>query len=209
LFITIAYSQSASSLRISEINRKNRISLHFTSLHFTSQPTKPTNQHPSNMQNTLHTLTHTLTLAAASGTKTTPGPLFGNQWLALAAILAGVLVFTLLVGFIGRLLAATHPDSTAVFRLNLAPAKKTAVPPDTSGEAISPQIAVVIAAAVHTEFGNRARPSDVHLANSRTAGASRDAEQPALQWALEGRRKIFASHKPAHHGWRSGLTTKN
>lgn len=39
--------------------------------------------------------------------------LFGNQWLALAVILAGVTVLTALVGLLGRWLAATHPDEAA------------------------------------------------------------------------------------------------
>jgi hypothetical protein len=40
-----------------------------------------------------------------------PEPLFGNQWLALAVILAGVALFTLFVGVVGRYLASTHPDN--------------------------------------------------------------------------------------------------
>jgi hypothetical protein len=37
--------------------------------------------------------------------------LFGNKWLALAVILAGVALLTVLVAALGRYLAATHPDS--------------------------------------------------------------------------------------------------
>jgi hypothetical protein len=37
--------------------------------------------------------------------------LFGNKWLALAVILAGVALLTALVAALGRYLAATHPDS--------------------------------------------------------------------------------------------------
>jgi hypothetical protein len=49
--------------------------------------------------------------AAAPVPESAPEPLFGNQWLALAVILAGVALFTLFVGVVGRYLASTHPDN--------------------------------------------------------------------------------------------------
>ncbi|MDR2845465.1 MAG: hypothetical protein LBV28_05180 [Puniceicoccales bacterium] len=51
------------------------------------------------------------TAAGAVETQPEGTILFGNKWLALAVILAGVALLTALVAALGRYLAATHPDS--------------------------------------------------------------------------------------------------
>jgi hypothetical protein len=108
-------------------------------------------------------------------------PLFGNQWLALLAVLAGVALFLFAIAGIGRWLAATHPDEPPQ-------------PPQPVAEVLQPPPAIfaVIAAAVATTLGARARiVSAIALApdNELTVASSQ------LQWSLEGRRQIYSSHQ--------------
>lgn len=109
-------------------------------------------------------------------------PLFGNQWLALLAVLAGVAVFMAVIAAIGRWLAATHPQPV--------------LPPGASPEDVdvdlspSPQIVAVIAAAVSSQIGARAR-----IASIRPAHAGPSVEMLMQQWSLEGRRQIYSSHQ--------------
>lgn len=113
-------------------------------------------------------------------------PLFGSQWLALLAILAGVAVLMVAVAAVGRWLAATHPD---------APPKPVAAHPAASAPAApvapggpTPETLAIIAACVATTFGGRARITSI-----RTAGPS--VEALMQQWSLEGRRQIYSSHQ--------------
>jgi hypothetical protein len=124
-------------------------------------------------------LSITLPLAAATGK---PEVLFGNQWLALGAILAGITVFILLVAAVGRWLAATHPDAPAP-----TPAPVAAAP--SADEGISPQVFAAIAGAVYATLGKSAR---VVAANVAVEAELEDARH---LWAAEGRRQIYSSHR--------------
>ena len=126
-------------------------------------------------------LSITLPLAAATGK---PEVLFGNQWLALGAILGGITVFILLVAAVGRWLAATHPDAPVP---TPAPAPVAAAP--TEQEGISPQIFAAIAGAVYATLGKSAR---VVAANVAVEAELEDARH---LWAAEGRRQIYSSHR--------------
>lgn len=105
-------------------------------------------------------------------------PLFGNQWLALLAILAGVGVFMVIVAAVGRWLAATHPDAPVKQRAAVA-----AVQEGPSHETLA-----IITACVAVSFGNRARITSV-----QAGGPS--VETLMQQWSLEGRRQIYSSHQ--------------
>ena len=106
-------------------------------------------------------------------------PLFGNQWLALAAVLVGVAVFMAAVAGVGRWLAATHPD---------APPRPVAPPVDLGP---SPEVLAVIAAAVAVTAGPGARIAAVHPV--KPTGPS--VEMLMQQWSVEGRRQIYSSHQ--------------
>lgn len=125
-------------------------------------------------------LSITLPLAAATGK---PEVLFGNQWLALGAILGGITVFILLVAAVGRWLAATHPDAPAP-----TPAPVAAAPAPAE-EGISPQVFAAIAGAVYATLGKSAR---VVAANVAVEAELEDARH---LWAAEGRRQIYSSHR--------------
>lgn len=111
-------------------------------------------------------------------------PLFGNQWLALIAILACTAALMAVVAVAGRWLAATHPDEP-VKRVPSAttPAATEAVPSITSPETLA-----IIAACVVATFGRNARITQI-----RTGGPS--VEMLMQQWSLEGRRQIYSSHQ--------------
>ncbi len=111
-------------------------------------------------------------------------PLFGNQWLALLAILAGVAVFMCLVAGLGRWLAATHPEAPTPNRASVPPAVPMAKP----GE-LTPQVFAALAAAVATTCGTNARIAAVQTAKFPSV------ETLMLQWSVEGRRQIYSSHK--------------
>ena len=125
-------------------------------------------------------LSITLPLAAATGKREV---LFGNQWLALGAILGGITVFILLVAAVGRWLAATHPDTPAP-----TPAPVAAAPAPAE-EGISPQVFAAIAGAVYATLGKSAR---VVAANVAVEAELEDARH---LWAAEGRRQIYSSHR--------------
>ncbi len=109
-------------------------------------------------------------------------PLFGNQWLALLAVLACVAALIAAVALVGRWLAATHPDQPAK-PLSALPSAAVPAPSGTSPETLA-----LIAACVTVTFGHRAR-----IASIRTAGPS--VEVLMQQWSLEGRRQIYSSHQ--------------
>jgi hypothetical protein len=99
-------------------------------------------------------------------------PLFGNQWLALLVILAGIAVFMVAIAAFGRWLAAGHPDEP--------------VPPAPVAPSI--EVFAAIAAAVAVTYGSRARITSVQ--------PSTVVVDPGhLQWGAEGRRQIYSSHK--------------
>lgn len=109
-------------------------------------------------------------------------PLFGSQWLALLAVLAGVAVFMVLIALVGRWLAATHPEPEP----KLASASAEAMEPaeaEPSNETLA-----IIAAAVAAHLGRQAR-----IASIRPGGPS--VEMLMQQWSLEGRRQIYSSHQ--------------
>lgn len=108
-------------------------------------------------------------------------PLFGNQWLALLAILGGVAVFMALIAVAGRLLAKSHPDE----------AKRAAVPSAEPIDGLSSEMLAVIAAAVAVTAGPRARIAAVLPVKS--PGPS--IETLMQQWSVEGRRQIYSSHQ--------------
>jgi hypothetical protein len=118
-------------------------------------------------------------LAAVS--KTSIEPLFGNQWLALLAILAGVAVFMVAVAAVGRWLASTHPDEPAK---PVAPVVEIAKSDEPSVE-----IFAAIAAAIAVTLGNKARIASINPVAEPVTESSR------LQWSMEGRRQIYSSHK--------------
>jgi hypothetical protein len=109
-------------------------------------------------------------------------PLFGNQWLALLAILAGIAVFLVVVAAVGRWLAATHPEP--------AP-RAVSTPPAPVVQEPTPEVLAVIAAAVATTLGASARVTSVEIVPPHAP----NVESLMVQWSLEGRRQIYTSHK--------------
>lgn len=107
-------------------------------------------------------------------------PLFGSQWLALLAILAGIAVLLLAVAAVGRWLAATHSSAPT------APATATPV------VAPSAEVFAAIAAAVAVTFGSKARIASVQPDDSTEISIIDPSRQ---QWSIEGRRQIYSSHK--------------
>jgi len=116
-----------------------------------------------------------------------PEPLFGNQWLALVVILAGVTVFLFAVAAVGRWLAATHPDEPAKPATPVEAVNTTA--PAASAET-PVEVFAAIAAAVAVTLGAKAR-----IAAITTPSTEPMTESSRLQWSMEGRRQIYSSHK--------------
>lgn len=108
-------------------------------------------------------------------------PLFGNQWLALLAMLGLIAVFIFAVAGVGRWLAATHPDDP--------PREKNAVVTSDPGVP-PPEVIAIIAAAVATSLGEKARVVAIKLTESAPS-----VEMLMQQWSMEGRRQIYSSHK--------------
>lgn len=128
-------------------------------------------------------MTTPFALVLAEASKNSVEPLFGNQWLALLAILAGVVVFMLAVAAVGRWLASTHPDE---------PAKPVATVVETAkSDEPSIEIFAAIAAAIAVTLGNKARIASINP----IVGAEPATESSRLQWSMEGRRQIYSSHK--------------
>lgn len=119
-----------------------------------------------------------------------PEPLFGNQWLALLAILISIVALLVAIAAMGRRLAATHPDEPAPIP---APAPAVAAVPQPKTEISqgpTAELFAVIAAAVAVTLGPKARISAINpLSNEPSSGSDR------LQWSMEGRRQIYSSHK--------------
>jgi hypothetical protein len=114
-------------------------------------------------------------------------PLFGNQWLALLAILALVTVFIIGVAAVGRWLASTHPEEPAP-----APVASASEPSSPIDAVPSIEIFAAIAAAVAVTLGSKARIAAI---NPLTASNEPQTDATRLQWSMEGRRQIYASHK--------------
>ncbi len=109
-------------------------------------------------------------------------PLFGNQWLALLVVLAGVALFMVAIAAVGRWLAATHPD---------IPRRVATATPAVAPEAGPPnEVVAVIAAAIAAHLGARARITAI-----RPAPGGPSVEMLMQQWSLEGRRQIYSSHQ--------------
>jgi hypothetical protein len=110
-------------------------------------------------------------------------PSFGES---VAFQLNGLVVVFLALGSIWGLLELTglifrRKDALAVTPLPAIPAKPDSIP--ASSEDVSPEIFAVIAVAVATVISQPHRISQVV------------AETPPRDWAREGRREIFGSHK--------------
>ena len=126
-------------------------------------------------------------------------PLFGNQWLALLAVLGCIGVLLASVALLGRWLAATHPEpepvrpTTATVVSLSAPAVAIAATPLLDGDVPAEFIPVIVAAIAST-FGERARVTSIR---PFVAGAVSVPSLEALmqQWSHEGRRQIYSSHK--------------
>jgi Na+-transporting methylmalonyl-CoA/oxaloacetate decarboxylase gamma subunit len=88
---------------------------------------------------------------------------------------------TELTGFFFKRAAAREPQGAP--QPAPAPAAASPEPAATAPEAISPEIFAVIAAAIHVTLGGRFRIQTIT-----------PVEHPR-DWAQEGRRQIFASHK--------------
>ncbi|PTX99054.1 hypothetical protein [Opitutus sp. ER46] len=116
-------------------------------------------------------------------------PLFGNQWLALFAILGGVAGFMALIIVVGRWLAATHPDAPS--RSSSASAPSAPATTAAAAQTISPEILAVIASAVAVTVGPRARVAAVVPVKSQAPSV----EMLMQQWSIEGRRQIYSSHQ--------------
>lgn len=119
-------------------------------------------------------------------------PLFGNQWLALLAVLAGTAVLMFAIVVMGKFLAMTHPSTGAarapVFAASAeAPSSVAPVPSDT----IAPEVQAVIAASVYASFGGNARIAAAYVMPEKPV----NIEVLMAQWAIEGRRQIYSSHR--------------
>lgn len=120
------------------------------------------------------------------------GPLFGNTWLALLAILVGIAVFIALVAGVGRWLAATHPAASPAQPGIPAPAAAPVAANTTVQTPLpTPEILAIIAAAVRVTFGARARIAEVVPVKP----AAPSIETLMQQWSMEGRRQIYSSHQ--------------
>jgi hypothetical protein len=112
-------------------------------------------------------------------------PLFGNQWLALLAILACISVFMIAVALVGRWLAATHPTAPVAVK-NLVPVQEEA---PLAVQMPSAELMVVISAAVSATLGRKVQIVGVSTLHPPSV------ESLMVQWSFEGRRQIYSSHK--------------
>jgi len=109
----------------------------------------------------------------------------GFPWMNLVWVLVGITALLFAIAALGRYLAATHPDPEPKPRAaSVAPAVATPL-------GITPEIAAVITAAVHTTLGASARVTSVMLTGPKPVSV----ENLMLTWSLEGRRQIYSSHK--------------
>ncbi len=116
-----------------------------------------------------------------------PTPMFGNAWLALGVCLLAVAALMAGVAFIGRWLAATHPDAV------VAPAGSAPIPGPATRAVPSPgsDLAAVIAASVSVALGQRAKI----VAIKPVVPVTPSVEMLMQQWSIEGRRQIYSSHQ--------------
>jgi hypothetical protein len=123
-------------------------------------------------------MTNLLAEAGASG---------GIDLGAGAVILAGTAALLFAIRFLGRWAAKTHPEPEPVAR-GAAPG---ATPPGEprAAEGLTPEIVAVIAAAVNTAVGAKARIVAI------SAERPPNVESLMLQWSWEGRRQIYSSHR--------------
>lgn len=119
------------------------------------------------------------------------GPLFGNAWLALLAILAGIGCFMAVVAAVGRWLAATHPSTVTAHSTLKLPSEELAMAVAARNEIPPPEVLAIIAAAVRVTLGAGARITQVVPAKV----AAPSVEMLMQQWSMEGRRQIYSSHQ--------------
>lgn len=129
-------------------------------------------------------MNHSLYSIAATSTA-----LFGNPWLALLLIIAGIAVLLALVAGVGRWLAATHPANPAA----IPDASSAATPHLAPVPAVIPpaHVLAIIAAAVRVTFGASARIAQVVPVKP----VAPSVETLMQQWSMEGRRQIYSSHQ--------------
>ncbi|MCR6656967.1 MAG: hypothetical protein NVV63_14425 [Opitutus sp.] len=120
-----------------------------------------------------------------------PAPMFGNAWLALGAALLGVAVLMVAVIFVGRWLAATHPDPVVVETVAPAGALPTTAAPMASSNS---ELAAVISSSVVVALGERAKIVAVKPITPAKPPAP-SVEMLMQQWSIEGRRQIYSSHQ--------------
>jgi hypothetical protein len=126
-------------------------------------------------------------------------PLFGNQWLALLAVLGFIALLLIAVALLGRWLAATHPapPPQAPAKIEAAPATfadgEENLQPAITGE-VPPEIVSVIVVSIAAYLGVRSRVTAIrHVPTPVTPAPSLEALMQ--QWSYEGRRQIYSSHK--------------
>jgi hypothetical protein len=126
-------------------------------------------------------------------------PLFGNQWLALLAVLGLIGVLLALVALLGRWLAATHPEPVPI-RPTTATVVSLGIPsiaisatPMLDGD-VPAELVPVIVAAIASAFGERARVTSIRPFVVGTVPVP-SLEALMQQWSHEGRRQIYSSHK--------------
>jgi len=120
-------------------------------------------------------------------------PMFGSPWLALGVVLIGVAALMAAIAYVGRVLAATHPEPSArppVAPTPAAPAAAvTATPAAPASTGIPAEhITAIIAAVVAATVGRQAR-----IVSMQPQAPS--VEMLMQQWSLEGRRQIYSSHQ--------------
>jgi hypothetical protein len=126
---------------------------------------------------------------ASAAAQNQPAVLFGNKGLALFVILAGVAVFIGLVALVGRLLAATHPDTPAAAEPAAVAPVPASADADADADAAPPEVLAAIAASIFVMLGPKAK-----IAEIRTPAPAPSVEALMQMWALEGRRQIYTSH---------------
>lgn len=126
-------------------------------------------------------------------------PLFGNQGLALLAVLGCIGLLLAVVTLLGRWLAATHPapppprPTTATVVSLGAPSVAIAATPVLGGD-VPAEFVPVIVAAIAFAFGEHARVTSIRPCSSGSIKAP-SLEALMQQWSHEGRRQIYSSHK--------------
>jgi Na+-transporting methylmalonyl-CoA/oxaloacetate decarboxylase gamma subunit len=99
-----------------------------------------------------------------------------SQGVVMGGVLVGIVVLMAGIHFLGRFLAATHPEPPKA----VVPVVQNSVPPE--------MLTAVIAAAVHAMVKQPARIVSISPVRPPSV------ERLMQQWSLEGRRAIYSSH---------------